>query len=107
MLAVGETGARTARTFAQDETPWEPALIEGLAQTAAVVHGNAAGARHQGMLVGVRDFAIERAPRCGETVQFEVQLIKQLAPVTLFEGTVSSGEETLATGNLKFFVQPD
>jgi|GEM_PF-1516888 len=84
---------------------WEPGLLEGLAQTAALLQAGAAGATLQGvgMLVGVKRLRIERRPRAGELVRWRVDLIKRLGPFLLAEGRATAGEELLASGELKFY----
>ena len=88
---------------------WEPALIEGFAQTAAVVNGSqqrpTPGATQKGMLVGVRDLQILRLPRGGETIRYEVQLVKKLGALTLFQGRATIEGEEIARGSLKFYVE--
>ena len=59
------------------------------------------------MLVGVKRLRIVRRPKAGESLTFRVDLIKRLGPVTLFEGEARAGDETVAQGELKFFVEPD
>ena len=89
---------------------WEGTLIEGLAQTAAILNGfhhshplkrNPA----KGLLVGVKKFKILRSPQLGDTVQYQVELIRQLPPLILVRGQAHVGDEPIANGELKFFVQ--
>jgi predicted hotdog family 3-hydroxylacyl-ACP dehydratase len=83
---------------------WEPALVEGLAQTAAVLNAHhEGGAPHRGMLVGVKQFEIHRRPRVGERLRFHVELIRRLSPLTLMRCRVESDGECVASGQLKFF----
>lgn len=108
MRVIETTRAETERTIRQDVDCWEPWLVEGLAQTAAVLDGDNRGALaadHKGMLVGVRRFRIERAPLVGETVVFRVDLVKKLGAVTLVDGTARVGDEEIARGELKFYVE--
>lgn len=94
---------------AVDGALWEPLLVEGLAQTAAILnarHDDAGDERVQrGMLVGVRRFTVHRAPRVGERIAFRVDLVRRLAPVTLMQGTARVGAEIVAAGELKFWVE--
>jgi 3-hydroxymyristoyl/3-hydroxydecanoyl-(acyl carrier protein) dehydratase len=101
---------RTVR--AEDVTDgawWEVGLVEGLAQTAAVLNAfeeRRAGVRTQhGMLVGVRKFEIRRCARVGETIRFRVDLIRRIAPLALMRGEASCGNEVLASGEIKFYVE--
>lgn len=106
---IEATCAETERLVRTETDCWEPWLVEGLAQTAAVLDGdNRDGGLpedHKGMLVGVRRFRIARAPRVGESIVFRVDLVKKLGPVTLVDGTATVGDETIASGELKFYVE--
>ena len=111
--SVEETRASTSRLVPAesccDGLLLEPWLIEGLAQTAAVL--KAAGMRKtgarvdRGMLVGVKRMKIHRRPRLGERLTFEVELIRELPPLTLVEGRVLVEDEEIARGTLKFYVE--
>lgn len=90
---------------------WEGALVEGLAQTAAVL--NAFADREQGrrsgkgMLVGVRKFDVTRRPRLGERIVFRVELIRRIIPLTLMRCEARCGDEVLARGEMKFYVEEE
>ncbi|MHC4818188.1 MAG: hypothetical protein ACYTF8_09055 [Planctomycetota bacterium] len=90
---------------------WEEALVEGLAQTAAVL--NAFADREQGrksgkgMLVGVRKFDITRRARLGERILFRVELIRRITPLTLMRCEARCGDEILARGEMKFYVEEE
>jgi 3-hydroxymyristoyl/3-hydroxydecanoyl-(acyl carrier protein) dehydratase len=86
---------------------WEPWILEGLAQTAAVLNVYNAGDRgpKKGMLVGARGLKIRRCPTAGETIRYHVDLIKRLGPLTLVAGTAWVGDESIASGDLKFYVE--
>ncbi len=88
---------------------WEPWLVEGLAQTAAVLNGwnerITGGKAHKGMLVGVRRLRIHRRPKADETVRFHVELVKRLGPLTLIDGRATVGDELIAAGEMKFYVE--
>jgi len=84
--------------------------MEGLAQTAAVLHGyqeSPTGSARAGMLVGIRHFKVHALPRPGDVVRFEVSVIKRIAPLTLVEGSALVGDQLVASGQLKFFVEDD
>ena len=90
-----------------DGSLWEPGLVEGLAQSSAVLQSCAApdGQRLEGvgMLVGVRRFAVRRRPTVGEQDTWRVDIVKRLGPYLLVEGVARCGEEVLASGELKFY----
>lgn len=89
----------------RDGAMWEEGLLEGLAQSAAVLQSLPSGATVEGvgMLVGIRKFVIQRAPVIGELVQWRVDLIKRLGPFMLTDCRALSGEECFARGELKFY----
>lgn len=96
--AVAEGVARAA----------EPWLVEGLAQTAALMNAKAYGESGLGMLVQVRRFEIVRAPREGEVLEFRVDLVRRLAPLSLMDGRVHGADgEPIASGELKFYLESE
>ncbi len=109
---VTDSTAATLRTVPRSgafrNKLWEPWIIEGLAQTAAVLHGyeeSPTGSAQAGMLVGIRQFKVHTLPAPGETLRFEVEVIKRIAPLTLIQGTALVGDTVIAEGQLKFFVE--
>jgi predicted hotdog family 3-hydroxylacyl-ACP dehydratase len=90
-----------------DEMMWEVGMIEGLAQTAAVLENSdevgLSFERDSGMLVGVRNFTIHRRPRIGERLEWHVEIIRRLGPFLLVTGEACCGEELLAEGELRFY----
>lgn len=86
---------------------WEPWFIEALAQTAAMLNATAFDERGLGMLVQVRKFDIVRAPRPQEALALRVDVLARVAPVHLLRGEVRDERgELLASGELKFYVEP-
>ena len=109
---ITDTTAATLRTVPRAGTVrdklWEPWIVEGLAQTAAVLHGHQespTGSARAGMLVGVRQFKVHALPAPGDTLRFEVEVIKRIAPLTLVQGAALVGDTLIAEGQLKFFVE--
>jgi len=88
---------------------WEQVLVEGIAQTAAALHSRSAraGGRRiaRGMLVGVSRLRFHRRARVGERIEFRVELIRELRPLSLVHGTALVGGEVLAEGDFKFYVE--
>jgi 3-hydroxymyristoyl/3-hydroxydecanoyl-(acyl carrier protein) dehydratase len=80
-------------------------LIEGLAQTAAVLNGTHEDSRGRGLLVGLKNLRMYRRVRVGERLRFEIDLIRRLPPLVLTRGRASVGDEVVAEGELKFFVE--
>jgi len=107
---IVEIGDEHAVTELDVRSAWEPFLVEGLAQTAAVLNAHddkksGRTAAHEGVLVAVRKFEIVRPPRAGERVTLRVDLIRRIAPLTLMRGEVRSGDEVIARGEMKFYVE--
>ena len=88
---------------------WEGAIIEGMAQTAAVLLDRKLGEEglrpRKGVLAGIRGLLIERRPRRGETVRYDVEIIRVIFPLSLVRCEARSGGELLASGEMKFFVE--
>jgi len=104
------TRGRVSESALVDEGAlWIPALIEGIAQSACVLNGYHDRVQglvtEKGMLVEVRKLDVLRAPRVGEAVDYHVDLIKRLLPLVLVNGAAFVGDECVARGELKFFVE--
>ncbi len=88
---------------------WEPWLLEGMAQTAAVLNGHnellTGRLSNKAMLVGIRGLQIRRRPRAGETVHYHIELIKRISPLVLIGGSACVGDEEIARGEMKFYVE--
>ncbi len=95
--------------FLDGEELCEQGYLEGLAQTAAALlttRTRAAGAEPRGgFLVGIRDLAIRRRARRGERVRFRVELVTTFGSIAVVRGLAACGGETLAQGELRFFVE--
>jgi len=85
--------------------PWEGWLVEGLAQTAALLNAEGYNETGKGMLVQVRRFEFFRLPQAGERLTLRVDIVRRLPPLTLSTGRVTAGSETLAQGELKFYLE--
>jgi len=87
------------------------ALVECLAQAVAALQGLAAYRRGEapptGMLVGVDDFTVLTPVRPGQALAIEVVITRELPPFALAEGVITRGDEVVARGGLKFFLQDD
>jgi 3-hydroxymyristoyl/3-hydroxydecanoyl-(acyl carrier protein) dehydratase len=113
VLGVDHQAATTDRLIPDAATIagklWEPWLVEGLAQTAGILNGmnerTTGGTSRKGMLVGVRRLKFHRRPTVGETVRFHVELVKRLGPLTLIDGRVTAGDDLIAAGEMKFYVE--
>jgi predicted hotdog family 3-hydroxylacyl-ACP dehydratase len=114
VLEVTPTGACAEHRVAEGPHThsgllWAGGLIEGLAQTAALMAAAATGEGRprpvQGMLVAVRRFDIARAPHVGEVVRYSVALRTRFAEAVLVEAEAHVGEEQVASGRLQFVLR--
>lgn len=91
---------------------WSGALIEGLAQTAALLGAALAGGEGEeprpirGLLVGLRKFTLGRPVHVGEEVTCRVTLVTQLGGGVLVEGQARVEDEVVASGRLQFVMEP-
>ncbi|MGE0710984.1 MAG: hypothetical protein AB7N76_28100 [Planctomycetota bacterium] len=94
---------------------WTGGLIEGLAQTAALLAAApllegerpAEGtAPLRGVLASVRGFEVLRRPRAGETVRYTVRPLTRLGGALLIAGEAHVGEELVARGRLQLHLHP-
>lgn len=86
--------------------PWQLAAVEGLAQTAAVLHGTHEAPRDgapAGMLVGLRRFVCHREPPAGAVRRFRVELARRLGPAALVSGVATADGVVFAEGELKLW----
>ena len=98
--------------LAEGEELWSGALLEGLAQTAALLGAALAGEAEgeprpiRGLLVGARALRLGRAPRLGERVSCEARLKTRLGGGVLVEACARVDEEVVAEGRLQFVMEP-
>ncbi|MBL4847035.1 MAG: hypothetical protein JKY65_16060 [Planctomycetes bacterium] len=100
-----------AGPLTRGEQLWSGALIEGLAQSAALLGASMEGEESgpqpiRGLLVGLRRFEFGRAVRLGERVDCQVELVTRLGAGVLVSGTAWVGQELVASGRLQFVMEP-
>ena len=106
VLAVGAGGtAGRARLLNHDGLDLLQ-LAEGCAQTVACLMGHAqrvaGGAAASGMLVGLKDVALQRLAEPGETIEVAAELSHELGPFRLYTARVTAADgTTLLTAELK------
>ena len=71
-------------------------LMENAAQTCAVRAGNKIG-----YIGAVKQMAVTRLPRVGETLVTEARVVQQVLNICLMEVTTRIGDEQIATTTLK------
>lgn len=115
IVAVDEQGGSTRykipgdNLFVQNGILTEPALIENIAQTAAARVGYICQQKNETVPVGfigaVQQLQVHALPRVGDTIETHIEIKNQVFDVTLIAGTIKLGQETLATCNMKIFLQ--
>lgn len=73
-------------------------LAEAIAQSALLLEGGDADLGRRGFLAGIEGLELLRSPMAGETLSVDVRLTARFGAMVRFDGTVRSGEETIARG---------
>mgnify|MGYP004454798439 FL=1 len=86
-------------------------VLENMAQTCAARLGYANYVLHKAVNVGfigaVRSGVFHRLPQVGEVVHTRIEVIEEIMGLTLVDAKVSSGEEVLATAQMKIALKED
>lgn len=89
----------------------EPGMIEHVAQSAAAFAGYASFTKGEAPKLGfigeVKKFKIDRLPKVGEFLYTRLRVLGEAAGVTLISAETKSGEEVLATCQMKIFIKED
>ena len=89
----------------------EPGMIEHVAQSAAAFAGYAPFTKGESPKLGfigeVKKFKIIRLPKVGEFLHTCLHVLGEAAGVTLISAVTKSGEEVLATCQMKIFIKED
>ena len=87
----------------------EPGLIENIAQSASALAGYKAYRQHKTAPVGyigeVKKFRIFRLPATGEQLKTSVLILSEVMKISLVAAEIKSGGETIATCQMKIFVE--
>jgi predicted hotdog family 3-hydroxylacyl-ACP dehydratase len=87
----------------------EPGLIEHIAQSASALAGYKAYCRQQtaplGYIGEVKKFRVFRLPATGEQLKTSVQILSEVLHISLLSAEIKSGNETIATCQMKIFVK--
>jgi len=87
----------------------EPGLIEFIAQSASALAGYKAYRRQVTAPVGfigeVKKFRVFRLPAIGELLRTSVYVLSEVLQISILTAEVKSGDETIARGQMKIFVQ--
>jgi predicted hotdog family 3-hydroxylacyl-ACP dehydratase len=86
-------------------------MIEHVAQSAAAFAGYAPFTKGElpklGFIGEVKKFKIARLPKVGEFLHTSLRVLGEAAGVTLISAETKSGEEVLATCQMKIFIKED
>ena len=89
----------------------EPGMIEHVAQSAAAFAGYVPFTKGEspklGFIGDVKKFRIVRLPKVGEFLYTRLRVLGEAAGVTLISAETKSGEEVLATCQMKIFIKED
>lgn len=82
------------------------AMVENIAQTCAARMGFLNQYVYcekvkLGFIGGIKNLSVFRAPRLGEKITTTITVVEEVMKLTLVEATVMSGEETIATAEMK------
>ena len=95
--------------FCQEGRLTEPGVIEHIAQSASAMAGYTAY-RNQlqapiGYIGEVKKFHLFRCPETGEALQTTIRVLSEVMSITLITAETCSGEETIASCQMKIFIQ--
>lgn len=108
-----ETGlhVQSGHLFCEKGLLREPGLIEHVAQSAAAFAGYAPFTKGESPKLGfigeVKKFRTVRLPKVGEFLHTSLRVLGEAAGVTLVSAETKSGEEVLATCQMKIFIKED
>lgn len=89
----------------------EPGIVEHMAQTAAAGTGYKASMEHKpapvGFIGALKGLQIQRLPFVGETMNTTIQFVHQVLNAHIVQATTRIGEDTIATCELKIFLQTE
>ncbi|MDR2234263.1 MAG: hydroxymyristoyl-ACP dehydratase [Tannerella sp.] len=100
---------RYENLFCENGRLTEPGLIEHIAQSGSAQAGYKAYRRQQAAPMGfigeIKKFRVKRLPVVGEELKTYVRVISEIFNFSLIEAEVASGDETIASCQMKIFVQ--
>lgn len=102
-----QLSVRADNYFLNGETLLEAGIIELIAQSAAAMVGarSIGEEAHLGYIGELKNIRIMRLPRLQETLCTKVAVVAEANGISLIEASVSVGEEVIAAGMMKVFVE--
>ena len=114
LIACDETSATTLlhvrqeNFFVKNGILAEPALVENIAQTAAVRIGYICNQENKpvpvGYIAAVQNLVIKRLPKTGEKLETEIVIKNQVLNVTIISGNVTVNDAIVASCEMKIFI---
>ncbi|MDR2979453.1 MAG: hypothetical protein LBV02_03285 [Bacteroidales bacterium] len=115
LLAVDEESAcaqlvvASDNIFVENRLFVEAGIVEHIAQTCAAgmgfVNRNTLNNKVKiGFLSAIRNLAITRLPKVGETLTTHVSMLEHVMEMALIAANVKIGDETIAEGAMKIFI---
>jgi 3-hydroxymyristoyl/3-hydroxydecanoyl-(acyl carrier protein) dehydratase len=99
---------RQENFFVKNGLLTEPALVENIAQTAAVRIGYICSQEHRpvpvGYIAAVQNLFIKRLPKTGDKLKTEIIIKNQVLNVTVISGNVRVNDTVVASCEMKIFV---
>lgn len=106
--AVTSFNVKEDNIFTENNILTEPALIENIAQTAAVHMGYISHTNNKPVAVGfigaVQQLKIWRLPTIGQQLQTSVKIINQIFNATIVEGEIICDGEKIAHCEMRIFI---
>ncbi|MCC6288240.1 MAG: 3-hydroxyacyl-ACP dehydratase [Chitinophagaceae bacterium] len=97
--------------FVKNAVLTEPALIENIAQTAAVHTGYLCKQKNEPVPVGfigaVQQLEVFNLPAVHDELETEITIKNQVLNVTLISGSITCRQKTIAQCEMKIFIQSD
>ncbi|MEJ0102345.1 MAG: 3-hydroxyacyl-ACP dehydratase [Bacteroidota bacterium] len=114
LVGCDEQSARTTlqvrddNFFVKDGVLTEPALVENIAQTAAVRIGYICSRENKpvpiGYIAAIQNLVINELPKAGSVLETEIIIQNQVMNVTIISGIVRAGDRIMASCEMKIFV---
>ena len=109
--SVSDFEIREDCIFVKDGVLVLAGLMENIAQTCALRTGynamNRGGRVRVGVIGGVKQFTVSRFPAVGERLTTTVKEVLNMDPAMLFSAEILVGGETVASGEMKVFLNDE
>ncbi|MFA8451085.1 MAG: hydroxymyristoyl-ACP dehydratase [Bacteroidales bacterium] len=108
---IGGLQIQESNLFVENQTFSEAGILEHIAQTAAAGTGYLCAQEkkpvQKGFIGQIKKVNFFRLPKVKENICTCIQITAQVFDVSIIKATVSIGEECIATGEMKIFLQPE